>query len=139
MIALLNSCLIFCAWPQHHIYLAPKVWHEFMTTTAIGFIASFAASLILNSEVWLNIRTIKTWKNFAVLYLTSIFGWFLANIGYYQIYSVMLGIKPPMPLSIHVCGIFTLTFSLLCFWFMIPTSLKTKGQKRGFQRLIYKS
>ena len=134
VIALLNSCLIFCAWPQHHIFLAPKAWHEFMTTTAIGFIALFAASLILNSEVWLNIRTIKTWKNFAVLYLASVFGWFLANIGYYQIYSVMLGFKPPMPLNIHGCGIFTLIFSLLCFWFMIPTSLKTKEQKRGFQR-----
>ena len=134
VIALQNSCLIFCAWPQHHIYLVPKAWHEFMTTTAIGFIALFAASLILNSEVWLNIRTINTWKNFAVLYLISVFGWLLANIGYYQIYCVMLGFKPPMPLNIHVCGVFTLTFSLLCFWFMIPTSVKTKEHKTGFQR-----
>ena len=42
--ALLNSCIIFCAWPQHHIFTHPNFWHEFMTTAAFGFIGLFSAS-----------------------------------------------------------------------------------------------
>ena len=132
VLALLNSCLIFCAWPQHHLYLVPKAWHEFMTTTAIGFIGLFAASMILNSEIWLDLKTIKTWKNFVVLYLISVLAWFLANIGYYHIYCVMLNLSPPMPLNIHVCSVITLVFSLSFFWFLIPSPLRTLENKKSF-------
>ena len=123
--ALVNSCFIFCAFPQHHIFKVPSAWYEFMTTAAIGFIGLFAASLILNCEVWLNIRHIKTWKNFLLVYLMSAFSWILANIGYYHIYTVTLELKPPMPLNIHVCGIFTFTFVLLLFWVIIPRHVRS--------------
>ena len=116
IIALANSCFIFCAWPQHHIYLVPKAWHEFMTTSAIGFMGLCAASLILSSEIWLDLKTIKTWKNYFTMYLICVLGWILANVGYYHVYCVMLGLNPPMPLNIHVCGILTLIFSLVFFW-----------------------
>ena len=68
--ALVNSCFIFCAFPQHHIFTVPSAWYEFMTTAAIGFIGLFAASLILNCEIWLNIRNIRTWKNFLLEWVT---------------------------------------------------------------------
>ena len=80
IVALANSCFIFCAWPQHHIYLVPKAWHEFMTTSAIGFMGLGAASLILSSEMWLDLKTIRTWKNFFIMYLVCVFGWILANV-----------------------------------------------------------
>ena len=38
LLALANSCVFYCAWPQQHIFLVSKAWHEFMTTAAIGFI-----------------------------------------------------------------------------------------------------
>ena len=77
--ALLNSCFIFCAFPQNHIFMVPKAWHEFMTTAAIGFTGLFSASLILNCEVWMNIKGIKTWKNFILLYLITAFAWMLGS------------------------------------------------------------
>ena len=120
--ALLNSCIIFCAWPQHHIFTHPNFWHEFMTTAALGFIGLFSASLILNCEIWMNIKSIKTWKNFAFLYLLSTWAWMMANIGYYHIYAVVLKLKPPMPLNIHVCGLSTLIIVLSCFWYLIPST-----------------
>ena len=134
VIALANSCFIFCAWPQHHIYLVPKAWHEFMTTSAIGFMGLCAASLILSSEMWLDLKTIKTWKNFFIMYLICVLGWILANVGYYHIYCVMLGLNPPMPLNIHVCGILTLVFSLVFLWFLIPAPIRNSGEKKSFQK-----
>ena len=124
LFALINSCFIFCAWPQHHIYLVPQAWHEFMTTAAIGFMGLFAASLILNCEVWLDIKEIKSWKNFIVLYLGSALAWILVNIGYYHVYYVMLGLRPPMPLNIHVCGTLTLALVLSFFWMLIPATAR---------------
>ena len=122
--ALVNSCFIFCAWPQSHIFLVPKAWHEFMTTAAIGFIGLFAGSLILNCEAWMNIKEIKTWKNFWFLYLVCAIAWILSSVGYYQIYAVMLGLSPPMPLNIHVCGILTLVAAMSFLWFIIPASVR---------------
>jgi hypothetical protein len=124
LFALINSCVIFCAWPQNHIYMKPNAWHEFMTTAAIGFIGLFAASLILNCEIWMNIKPIKTWKNFLILYLVSALAWVLSNIGYYHVYCVMLGFSPPMPLNIHVCGTFTLIVVLSFFWLLIPAPIR---------------
>ena len=120
--AVFNSCLIFCVWPQHHIFIFPNFWHEFMTTTVIGFIGLFSASLVLNCEIWLNIKNIKTWKNFILLYLLSAWAWLLSNIGYYHLYSGVFHLKPPMPLNIHVCGIIMLIMVLSTFWFLIPES-----------------
>lgn len=118
--AVFNSCLIFCVWPQHHIFMFPNFWHEFTTTTVIGFIGLFSASLILNCEIWLNIRQIKTWKNFILLYFLSAWAWLLSNIGYYHVYSGVFKLKPPMPLNIHVCGIAMLIVVLSTFWLLIP-------------------
>ena len=118
--AVFNSCLIFCVWPQHHIFIFPGFWHEFMTTTVIGFIGLFSASLILNCEIWLNIKTIKTWKNFILLYFLSSWAWLLSNIGYYHLYSVVFKLKPPMPLNIHVCGTLMLIVVLSTYWLLIP-------------------
>ena len=123
--ALVNSCFIFCAFPQSHIFLVPKAWHEFMTTAAVGFIGLFSASLILNCEVWMNIKGIRTWKNFILLYLISAFAWILGNIGYYHVYCVLLGLSPPMPLNIHVCGIFTNVVALSVFWMIIPAQARS--------------
>ena len=123
--ALVNSCFIFCAIPQNHIFLVPKAWHEFMTTAAVGFIGLFSASLILNGEVWMNIKGIKTWKNFILLYLISAFAWILASIGYYHIYCVILDLSPPMPLNIHVCSIFTNIVALSVFWMLIPAEARS--------------
>ena len=122
--ALLSSCFIFCAWPQHHIYIVPTAWYEFMTTAAIGFIGLFSASLILNCEIWLDVKDIKTWKNLIVLYLGSVVAWIMVNIGYYHIYSVMLNLRPPMPLNIHVCGTLTLALAMSFFWMLIPQPIR---------------
>ena len=122
--ALVNSCFIFCAFPQNHIYLVPKAWHEFMTTSAIGFTGLFSASLILNCEIWMNIKGIRTWKNFILLYLISAFAWMLGNIGYYHIYCVILDLSPPMPLNIHICSLFILFVALSCLWLLIPADAR---------------
>ena len=124
--ALANSCFIFCAIPQNHIFLVPKAWHEFMTTAAIGFTGLFTASLILNCEVWMNIKGIKTWKNFMFLYLLTAFAWILGNIGYYHIYVIILDLSPPMPLNLHVCLIFTYILVMLVFWMLIPKEEQAK-------------
>lgn len=128
--AILNSCLIYCAWPQHHIFTHPNFWHEFMTTTVIGFIGLFAASIILNCEIWMNIKSIRTWKNFIFLYLIAALAWILANVGYYHIYCVVFKLRPPMPLNLHICGIFTLTVVLSTFWFVIPGAERSKSMFR---------
>ena len=123
--ALVNSCFIFCAFPQNHIYLVPKAWHEFMTTSAIGFTGLFSASLILNCEIWMNIKGIRTWKNFILLYLISAFAWMLGNIGYYHIYCVILDLSPPMPLNIHICSLFIFFVALSCLWLLIPADARS--------------
>ena len=124
--ALLNSCLIFCAWPQNHIFLVPSAWYEFMTSASIGFIGLFAASLILNCEIWMDINEIKTWRNLLYLYLFSACAWLLANTGYYHIYSGVLELRPPMPLNIHVCGTFTLISALSFLWILIPSDVRSR-------------
>ena len=130
--ALLNSCFVFCAVPQHHIFLVPNAWHEFVTTSAIGFMGLFATSLILNCEIWMNIKTVKTWRNFLFLYFGCALVWILANIGYYHVYVIMMGLSPPLPLNIHVCGTFTLGFAVSFFWYLIPyhTRSETNFWKR---------
>ena len=125
--ALVNSCFIFCAWPQHHIFTEPNFWHEFMTTAAVGFIGLFSASFILNCEIWMNIKSIKSWKNFIILYFISALSWILANAGYYYIYSIILKLSPPMPLNIHVCGILTLIAALSSLWLLIPAQLRSSN------------
>ena len=134
--ALVNSCFIFCAFPQHHIFKVPSAWYEFMTTAAIGFIGLFAASLILNCEIWLNVKVVKTWKNFLFVYLLCAFSWILANVGYYHIYAVTLKLNPPMPLNIHVCGIFTFTIVLLVFWVVVPAHVRS-NDKTFWKRYLY--
>ena len=124
--ALVNSCFIFCAFPQNHIFLVPKAWHEFMTTAAIGFTGLFSASLILNCEVWMNIKGIKTWKNFILLYLITTLAWILGNIGYYHVYCILLDLSPPMPLNIHVCAIFTYVVVMSVFWMLIPPEVRAE-------------
>ena len=128
LLALANSCFFYCAWPQQHIFLVPNAWHEFMTTAAIGFIGLFAGSLVLNFEVWMNIKEIRTWRNFWFLYLFCAVAWILSNVGYYQIYYVMLGLHPPMPLNIHVCGILTYAAALSILWFIIPSSVRNADE-----------
>ena len=123
--ALVNSCLIYCAWPQNHIFFVPKAWHEFMITASIGFIGLFSASFILNSEIWMNIKSMKSWRNFILLYMISAFVWVLVNVGYYHVYSVMLGLSPPMPLNIHVCPTLTLCVVMCIFWFFIPSPVRS--------------
>ena len=124
--ALVNSCFIFCAFPQNHIFLVPKAWHEFMTTAAIGFTGLFAASLILNCEIWMNVKGIKTWKNFIMLYLITAFAWILGNIGYYHVYVILLDLSPPMPLNIHVVAIFTYVMVMSVFWMLIPSEVRAE-------------
>ena len=128
ILALANSCFIFCAWPQHHIFRVPGAWYEFMTTASTGFIGLFSTSLILNCEIWMNIKEIKTVKNGIFLYLFCAVAWMLANVGYYHIYSGMLGLRPPMPLNIHVCGTFTLISVLSVFWILFPKETRSKEQ-----------
>ena len=117
--------------------MVPSAWYEFMTTAAIGFIGLFAASLILNCEIWLNVKNIKTWKNFLFVYLLSAFSWILANIAYYHIYAVTLKLNPPMPLNIHVCGIFTFTFVLLIFWVVVPENVRSSDETFWKRYLYY--
>ena len=126
VLALLNSCFIFCAFPQNHIFMVPKAWHEFMTTAAIGFTGLFSASLILNCEVWMNMKGIKTWKNFILLYLITTLAWILGNIGYYHVYCILLDLSPPMPLNIHVCAIFTYVVVMSVFWMLIPPEVRAE-------------
>ena len=66
--ALLNSCFIFCVWPQHNIFTEPSFWYEFMTVSVFGFIGLFSACFVLNCSIWMNLESIKTWKNFICLY-----------------------------------------------------------------------
>ena len=133
LLALGNSCFIYCLWPQSHIFLVPNAWHEFMTTAAIGFIALFSGSLILNCEVWMNIKEIKSWRNFWFLYMSCAVAWIFSNVGYYHIYNVMLGLHPPMPLNIHVCGILTYVAAFSILWFIIPSSVR-KSEKNFWKR-----
>ena len=86
ILALLNSCLIFCLLPQHNILLEPQYWYEFMTISVIGFIGLFAAGFVLNISVWMDLDDMCTWKNVLIVYLISGSGWISLNSSYYQVW-----------------------------------------------------
>ena len=113
LLALLNSCLIFCLWPQHNIFTQPSYWYEFMTFSVFGFIGLFSACFILNCSIWMQIESIATFKNFICLYFVSAITWILVNIAYYLTWTDILALQPPMPLNIHVCGITTLMIVMM--------------------------
>ena len=125
MFALLNSCLIFCLWPQHNIFIEPSYWFEFMTVSVFGFIGLFSACFILNCSIWMHIKSITTLRNFISLYIVSAFTWVLVNITYYLIWTAVLGLRAPMPLNIHVCGITTLVVVMVAFWFLFPMEIRS--------------
>ena len=135
LFALLNSCLIFCLWPQHNIFTEPDYWYEFMTVSVFGFIGLFSACFILNCSIWMQIESIKTFKNFICLYIVSALTWIIVSITYYLIWTVVLELHPPMPLNIHVCGITTLIVVMVVFWFLFP--IEIRSSKEFLNRYFY--
>ena len=67
ILALCNSCLVFCLLPLHNILTHPNHWYEFMTISVFGFIGLFSAGFVLSCSVWMDLGFIKTWKNFFVV------------------------------------------------------------------------
>ena len=132
---LLSSCLIFCLWPLHNIFMEPGYWYEFMTISVFGFIGLFAAAFILNCSIWMNLKSVKTWKNFIILYLVSAFTWIIVNVTYYIVWTYILQLRPPMPFNIHVCGIATLVIVMLTFWLIFPIQLRSS--KLFWKRYMY--
>ena len=135
LLALLNSCLIFCLWPQHNIFTQPSYWYEFMTFSVFGFIGLFSACFILNCSIWMQIKSIATFKNFICLYFVSAITWILVNIAYYLTWTDILALQPPMPLNIHVCGITTLMIVMMTFWFFFP--IEMRSSKEFLKRYLY--
>ena len=135
ILALFNSCLIFCLLPQHNILLEPHFWYEFMTVSVFGFIGLFAAGFVLNISVWMDLDNMCTWKNVLIVYLISGSVWILLNSVYYLFWTYLLELCPPMPLNIHFCGILTLFVTLCGTWFVFPHELRKSS---GFlNRYIY--
>ena len=135
ILALFNSCLIFCLIPQHNILVHPSFWYEFMTISVFGFIGLFAAGFVLNCSVWMNLDYVKSWKNFIAIYLISGCSWISLNSTNYLIWTLILKFRPPMPLNIHICGVFTLFITLGGMWFLFPVNIrKTDG---FFKRYVY--
>ena len=124
LFALLNSCLIFCALPQHNILKQPHFWYEFMTVSVCGFIALFAAALVITCSVWMDLNCVRTWKNFVSIYIVSACAWISSNALCYTIWVIILNFRPPIPLNIHICGIITLLVAMTLLWFLIPKHIR---------------
>ena len=135
VLALLNSCFIFCVLPQHNIFTEPSFWYEFMTVSVFGFIGLFAGCFVLNCSIWMNLESIKTWKNFICLYFISAIAWVTVNVTYYILWVLILELRPPMPLNLHVCGIFTLVVVMFSFWFLFPIHIRSS--RTFWKRYLY--
>ena len=135
ILALCNSCLVFCLLPLHNILTQPNHWYEFMTISVFGFIGLFSAGFVLSCSVWMDLGFIKTWKNFFVVYSLSALTWLSLNTAYYIVWVIILEFNPPMPLNIHVCGILTLLIVMMSFWFILPTRLRSS--QKFMKRYIY--
>ena len=113
--------------PQHYIMDHPDKWYEFTLLSSFGWGATLSAVLILNFSCWMDIKEVKSWKFFFVLYFVSAFTTITLNLMIYLIWTIILKYHPPMPYGGCSVRLITLHIMMATIWYRLP-KLHRKNQ-----------
>ena len=106
--------------PQHYIMEHPEKWYEFTLLSSFGWCGSLSAVMILNFSCWMDVKEIKSWTFFFILYFVSAFTTISLNLIMYVIWTVTFKFHPPVPYGGCSVRIITLHVMMATIWFRLP-------------------
>ena len=117
ILTILGFCVLFSSplllFPQHNAILYPEYWYEAMISAALSFIITFSFDSLMVCKYYFKVDSMLTVGIFIRLFLSTTVSWILTCCVIYWIWTLSLGYKYPMPL--------TLVFGYIQFWVQYVT------------------
>ena len=108
--------------PQHYIMNYPEFWYEFTLLSSFGWCGALSAVMILNFSCWIDVKEVKSWAFFIILYAASAFATLSLNLVIYFVWTVALKFHPPMPYGGCSVRLITLHIMMAIIWYRVPKS-----------------
>ena len=123
--------------PQHYIMDYPEFWYEFTVLSSFGWCGSFSAVIILNFSCWIDIKEVKSWRCFIILYSASAFTTMSLNLVIHTVWTVVLNFHPPMPYGGCSVRLITLHIMMAIIWYRLPKLHRQNENTRQMIKYFY--
>ena len=113
--------------PIHDIFENPEFFYEY-PLQYIHTPIVLAAAFLLNGSVWINISSVRKWQNVALISAVGLVAEVSCYSLGYSIWTMILGLRYPIPFNAHLYWYIILTSQLVTMYFVFPKDLRENSE-----------
>ena len=136
LIGAILSTSIYTVIPHHNVIVNPRYWYELLLQVQFNVLPLWSSNIILRCDSWMDIASVKTFKNFFILWLSGSVNISLLFSVYYITWSLFFNYQWPIPFLGILLAYPTIFVLYVTLWFRFPKpwrlNTKFKGRLKSF-------
>ena len=116
---LISNCVLTFL-PAQNVFNYPEYWYEFPLQVAMALLPYWAGMVILRCSNYMNIDSIKSIRNFFIMFITAAVVVFILYAAEYTIWNILLNYPYPVPMNGYVLAATGMLVFFTTLWYRFP-------------------